>query len=164
MNPPSATISQSITVKPWHMTRHHVILSAFALLVAMAGPSHSAEEKKEANRDVGQYVDLRTVGLPIVSDGQLVNYVFVYVRINLTSAANVSKLREMEPFFRDALVRSAHRQPFTLPADLGKVDAPRLSATLMRDAIAIAGPGQIRSVVVTSQASRRRMITPRAST
>lgn len=164
MNPPSATMSQRIAVKYWFMKLHALILSALFLLAATVGPASAAEEKKETKGDVGQYVDLRTVGLPIVSNGQLVNYVFVYVRINLTSSANVSKLREMEPFFRDALIRSAHRQPFTLPSDLGKVDAPRLSATLMRDAIAIAGPGQIRSVVVTSQASRRRVATPPART
>ena len=43
--------------------------------------------------------------MPIVVDGQLVNYVFVYVRINLKSGADVTKMREKEPFFRDALVR-----------------------------------------------------------
>lgn len=147
------------------MNRRALVPLLAVLSTILAAPGFAAEEKpaegkKEGNRDVGQYVDLRTVGLPIVSNGQLVNYVFVYVRINLTSSANVSKLREMEPFFRDALIRSAHRQPFTLPSDLGKVDAPRLSATLFKDAAAIVGPGQIRSVVVTSQASRRRMVTP----
>ncbi len=141
------------------MNRRALLPLLFVVSAALASPVAAAEEKKEAKRDVGQYVDLRTVGLPIVSKGELVNYVFVYVRINLTTAANVSKLREMEPFFRDALIRSAHRQPFTLASDLGKIDATRLSATLMRDATAITGPGQIRSVVVTSQASRRRMVT-----
>lgn len=144
------------------MKRHALIALVLAFLAVLAGPVAAADDKKEAKGDVGQYVDLRTVGLPIVSKGELVNYVFVYVRINLTSSASVSKLRDMEPFFRDALVRSAHRQSFTLASDLGKIDAPRLSATLMRDAVALAGPGQIRSVVVTSQASRRRMITPPA--
>ena len=141
------------------MTRYATIALVLACSAVLAGPVTAAEEKKEAKGDVGQYVDLRTVGLPIVSKGELVNYVFVYIRINLTSSASVSKLRDMEPFFRDALVRSAHRQPFTLTSDLGKIDAPRLTATMMRDAVAIAGPGQIRSVVVTSQASRRRMLT-----
>lgn len=141
------------------MNRHAMMASLVAFLAVLAGPVAAADEKKEAKGDVGQYVDLRTVGLPIVSKGELVNYVFVYIRINLTSSASVSKLRDMEPFFRDALVRSAHRQPFTLASDLGKIDAPRLTATMMRDAVAIAGPGQIRSVVVTSQASRRRMVT-----
>lgn len=132
-------------------------LSFAAALSASSSPLLAAEEKKEGKGDVGQYVDLQTVGLPIVSKGQLVNYVFVYVRINLNSSANVSKLREKEPFFRDALVRAAHRTPFTLESDLSKIDAPRLVAALTREATIITGPGQIRSVVVTSQEPRRRM-------
>jgi hypothetical protein len=136
-------------------------IAALATLAA-AAPAHSAGGGKDAKGDVGQYVDLQPVGLPILSKGRLVNYVFVYVRINLTSAANVSKLREKEPFFRDALVRAGHRTPFSHASDLSQVDVARLTATLSRDAAAIAGPGQIRSVVVTSQAPRRRMTVPRA--
>ncbi len=41
------------------------------------------------------------------------NYVFVIVRINLTTTANAAQLREKEPFFRDALVRAGHRTPFS---------------------------------------------------
>jgi hypothetical protein len=141
------------------MLRRVLIVGLATLWV---GSAAQAFEKKEGKGDVGQYVDLQPVGLPIVVNRQLVNYVFVYVRINLTSGANVSRLREKEPFFRDALVRAGHRTPFTVPSDLGVVDVPRLTAALTRDANAIAGPGQIRSVVVTSQAPRRRARVPRA--
>jgi hypothetical protein len=110
---------------------------------------------------VGQYVEIQPVGLPIVVDGRLVNYVFVYVRLNLTSSANTSRWREKEPFFRDALVRAGHRTPFTRLDDYQKIDTGKLTATLMRDAATITGPGVIRSVVVTSQAPRRRVPTPR---
>jgi flagellar basal body-associated protein FliL len=140
------------------MIRRTLIAAALVL----AATSAQASEAKEGKGDVGQYVDLQPVGLPIVSKGQLVNYVFVYVRINLTNGANTPKLREKEPFFRDALVRAGHRTPFTNPNDLAQVDAARLTAALTREAIAIAGPGQIRSVVVTSQAPRRRISVPRA--
>lgn len=140
------------------MLRRTLIVAAVALAAAPA----LAAEKPEGKGDVGQYVDLQPVGMPIVVNRQLVNYVFVYVRINLTSGANVSRLREKEPFFRDALVRTGHRTPFTLPGDLGAVDVPKLTAALMREASAIAGPGQIRSVVVTSQAPRRRARVPPA--
>jgi len=94
--------------------------------------------------------------------GELVNYVFVYVRLNLTSAANAARLREKEPYFRDALIRAGHRTPFTVPNDYGRIDEARLTATLQREAVGIAGAGQIRSVVVTSQAPRRRMSRPSA--
>jgi hypothetical protein len=133
-----------------------------ALLTFTAVTAQASEPKKEGKGDVGQYVDLQTVGLPIVSGGRLVNYVFVYVRINLTSGANAARLREKEPFFRDALVRVGHRTPFTDPADLSAIDTVKLRAALTREATAIAGPGQILSVVVTSQAPRRRIRQPRA--
>ena len=137
------------------------ILGLGALAMAATG-ALASEKKDEGKGDVGQYVDLQPVGLPIVVNRQLVNYVFVYVRINLTSGANVSRLREKEPFFRDALVRAGHRTPFTVPTNLGAVDVAKLTAALGRDAAAIAGPGQIRSVVVTSQAPRRRARVPSA--
>jgi flagellar basal body-associated protein FliL len=136
-----------------------VLATAF---LGAAPAAIAAEAKKGGKVDVGQYVELQPVGLPIVVKNQLVNYVFVYVRINLTSGANVARLREKEPYFRDALVRAAHRTPFTLPSDLSKIDADKLTATLAREAAGIAGPGQIASVVVTSQAPRRRVGSPPA--
>lgn len=136
------------------------LIAGFVTLCAAS--AHASGKKDEGKGDVGQYVDLQPVGLPIVVNRQLVNYVFVYVRINLTSGANVSRLREKEPFFRDALVRAGHRTPFTVPSDLGVVDVAKLTAALTRDANVIAGPGQVRSVVVTSQAPRRRARAPRA--
>jgi hypothetical protein len=143
------------------MLRRTLLAVTLALGAAVAAPSAlAAEAKKGGKVDVGQYVDLQPVGLPIVLRGQLVNYVFVYVRINLTSGANVARQREKEPYFRDALVRAGHRTPFTLPNDLSKIDADKLTAALLREATAIAGPGQIASVVVTSQAPRRRVSIP----
>lgn len=137
-------------------------IAALTLALSLCAGSVAAAEKAEGKGDVGQYVDLQPVGLPIVSNGRLVNYVFVYVRINLTSAANAAKWREKEPHFRDALVRAGHRTPFTDPKDLSKLDSARLVATLNRDASVITGPGQIRSVEVTSQEPRRRISVPRA--
>jgi hypothetical protein len=137
------------------MLKRLVILAA--PLVLLAG-SVRAEEKPKT---VGQYVDLQPVAMPIVVQGQLVNYVFVYVRVNLTAGADVIKLRTKEPFFRDALVREGHRTPFVVPSDWQKIDEARLSAALLRDAVTIAGPGAVASVVVTSQAPQRQVMTPR---
>src|SRR5471032_1591994 len=98
------------------------------------GVAAAAAEKPKV---AGQYVDLQPVAMPIVVDGQLVNYVFVYVRINLKGGADVIKLREKEPFFRDALVRDGHRTPFIVPGDWEKVDEAKLVAAMTRDAMAI---------------------------
>jgi hypothetical protein len=140
------------------MLRRLLIALAPLLILSQAA---SASEGKAPKTDVGQYVDLQPLAMPIVIRGELVNYVFVYVRLNLTSGANVTRLREMEPFFRDALVRAGHRTPFVVPANYQKVDEARLTTTMMREAIAIAGPGQIKSVVVTSQTPSRSVPQPR---
>ena len=138
----------------------------FALAAAFmlaTGPASAAGPPKadKPGAGSGQYVDLLPVGLPIVAEGRIVNYVFVHVRINLSPFANGAKLRDKEPFFRDALVRVGHRTPFTLASDYGRIDEPRLVAALKREADAIAGPGQVRSVAVIQQAPRRRVATPR---
>ena len=139
-----------------------IALFAVALLLAASPAWASAPPKADkAAADAGQYVDLLPVGLPIVAQGKVVNYVFVHVRINLSSGANGAKLRDKEPFFRDALVRAGHRTPFTLASDYGRIDEVRLSASLKREAEAIAGAGQVRSVAVTQQAPRHRVVTPR---
>jgi hypothetical protein len=134
-------------------------LIALILLFA-AAPAASAAPGGPAQ--VGQYVDLQPVGLPVVVRGQLVNYVFVYVRVNLAANADVTRLRDKEPFFRDALVRMAHRTPFTVAGDYNRIDEARLTAALTREAVAICGEGAIRSVVVSSQAPQRRIPNPKS--
>jgi hypothetical protein len=140
------------------MTRLIIFLTISLLLT---GTAAQAADKKEKPKEAGQYVELQPVAMPIVADGQLVNYVFVYVRVNLKPNADISKAREKEPAFRDALVRDGHRTPFVLATDWQKVDEAKLSAAMMRDASAITGPGVIASVVVTQQVPQKRVMPPR---
>src|SRR6185312_9470462 len=120
------------------MHRRAVILAlplALTAGAAIAGPRAS-----------GQFVDLAPVGLPVVVNGRLVNYVFVYARIDLTPNADLPRWRDKEPYFRDALVRAGHRTPFTLPTDYTRLDEARLKATLLQAASAITGPGVVAGV------------------
>ena len=139
------------------MERRALILGLVILAVGV--PARAAEVKEP--KAVGQYVDLQPVAMPIIVNGQLVNYAFVYVRINLTGGADVIKLRTKEPFFRDALVREGHRTPFVVPGDWQKIDEAKLSAALIKDARAIAGPDNVASVVVTSQTPQKKAVAPR---
>lgn len=147
--------------KPLGLIIADMIRRALIAAVALFAAS-GAHAAANGPAQVGQYVDLQPVGLPIVARGQLVNYVFVYVRVNLVADADVTQLRDKEPFFRDALVRMAHRTPFTVAGDYNRIDEGRLTAALMREASAIAGAGAIRSVVVSSQAPQHRIPTPRS--
>ncbi|HUO12227.1 MAG TPA: hypothetical protein VMU37_05665, partial [Caulobacteraceae bacterium] len=108
--------------------RRRALLAALPLALAA---SRAFAEAKEA----GQFVDLAPVAMPIVVDGRLVNYVFVYIRINLTPAAPLEAMRDKEPYFRDALVKIGHRTPFTRPDDYTKLDETRLKASLYQAAV-----------------------------
>lgn len=132
-------------------------LALFPLIAVLAASSALAADHgaKTPETAVGQYVDLATVALPVVWEGRLINYVFVSVRLNLRGNADSVTLRAKEPFFRDALVRAAHRKPFTRIDDFAKLDDKALSATMMGEAARIAGAGVVTSVVVTSQTSQK---------
>jgi hypothetical protein len=134
-------------------------LAASPLLLT-AGAAHASAPPK-SEKPPSQFVDLGAVALPIIVDGRLVNYVFCSVRINLTPSADAQKLRQKEPFFRDALIRAAHATPFVSSQDYLSVDEAKLKAALLRDARAIAGAKDIVSVTVTKQAPRRRTGVPR---
>ena len=127
-----------------------LILATLSLLAGSAAAAGADSKSAET----GQFIAVSPVALPIVVDGKLVNYVFVTLRIELAPGANAAKLREKEPFFRDALVRAAHRTPFTLPSDLTRIDEARMKATMMREAQAIAGAGQVRAIVIVSQTAK----------
>jgi hypothetical protein len=135
------------------------LLILAASVAVLAGTAHAADDKKP--KEVGQYVDLQPVGLPIVVDGRLVNYVFVYVRVNLKTSADVTKVRDKEPAFRDALVREGHRNPFVIATDWQKLDEAKLIAVMTRDTNAIAGPGIVASVAVISQTPQKHVMPPR---
>ncbi len=96
------------------------------------------------------------VGLPIISGGRIRNYVFVTISLTLGGHFTAEQMRAKEPYFRDALVRAAHRTPFVLPNDWTQVDAPALCAAMMRIAPSIAGAGGITNVQVALQSPRRR--------
>lgn len=135
-------------------------LALIASLAVLASPAWASAPPK-GKAVAGQYVDLAPVGLPIVGQGRLVNYAFVYVRLELSPSADPVRLRAKEPYFRDALVRLGHRTPLNRSDDYMRIDEARLRSALMREISAIAGPGAIRSVVVTSQTPRRRVTGPR---
>ena len=135
------------------MNRRALILAA---AFAFSGSAALASGKpKEKPAPVGQYVELLPVALPIVVSGVVINYIFVYVRIDFASKADATKLRAKEPYFRDALVRAAHRTPFNSAKTYVGIDEAKLKAAMMRDGAAIAGQGMIKDVVVLSQSPKR---------
>jgi flagellar basal body-associated protein FliL len=132
------------------------LLLALTLVLAATQAPAAAPKKGEGEPSQGQYVDISPAALPIIVNGRLRNYVFVAVRVNLTPKAPTQKLREKEPYLRDAMVRAAHRAPFVVAGDPTRVDESRLRAALAPEASRILGAGMVQSIVVTSQTPQRR--------
>lgn len=129
-------------------------LLAAALAVLIAAPALAAEKKGET--PAGQYVDISPVALPIIEQGRLLNFVFVTLRLNIAPSANAVALRDKEPYFRDALVHTAYRQPFNLPGSYITVDVKALKARMMGEAARIAGPGVVTSVDLVGEPQPKR--------
>lgn len=123
-------------------------------VLALSTPALAAEGKKEGEA-VGQFIDLVPLALPIVADGMVKNYIFLRVRVNLTKNADAPKMRDKEPYLRDALIHAGYRTPFTRKDSYLKVDDAKLSASLAKDAAMILGPGKVASVQIMSQDPQR---------
>ena len=131
--------------------------SLMAGVLALPLNAYAGEEAKPAAPAPEDAIALSPVALPIIIDHHLTNYVFVSVKIWLTPHADLFTLRDKEPYFRDALVRAAHRTPFVVAGDYNRVDEAKLTAAVLRDATAIIGPGLIKSVQVVSQTPQHRL-------
>ncbi len=127
-----------------------------ALSLAFAGSALAADPKDKKAED-GQYVTLSPVALPVVVDRQLINFVFVTVKLKLAPSANMAALRDREPYFRDALVHTAYRQPFTVPTNYTVIDIGALKARMKAEANRIAGPGQIIAVELAGEPQPKKL-------
>jgi hypothetical protein len=138
------------------MCGRRLFLAGLATLAA-----HSAQAAEAPKPDTDQAVTLSPVALPIVVDGRLANYVFVTVKVLLKPSADSLVIRDKEPYFRDALVRAAHRTPFVLRYDYNHIDVARLRAVMMRETSAITGPNVVRDIAVTEQTPQHQVRSPR---
>lgn len=136
--------------------RRRDLLAASAILTAVAAPA-AASDRAPAP---GPALNISGVGLPVISGGRIRNYVFVSLRLHLGGSATPETMRPKEAYLRDALVRAAHRTPFTVADDWTRLDGAALSASLMRSAATIAGRGLVTRVEIISQAPRRRTGVP----
>ncbi|MHB8286264.1 MAG: hypothetical protein ACYDD1_16535 [Caulobacteraceae bacterium] len=123
------------------------------LSLALAATSaHAAEDKKKGAE--GLDVNMSTVAVPVLFHGRVVNYIFVSLRLMLKPGSDPVKLREKEPYFRDALVRLASRTALNKPDDLSKINEGLLKADMLAECAKIVGPGLVSSVVIVKEAAQ----------
>lgn len=136
------------------MQRRALIQAGAFLTASAAATSGRASEK--AAPSAAPVLNLPGMGLPIITEGRVRNYVFIVLKLHLGPGHTVEAVRAKEAYLRDALVRAGHRTPFVLPDTWLALDTAALSASLIRSAATLIGRGAVARVEVVSQTPRRR--------
>ena len=135
------------------MDRRTLIAGSLAL-TASAPPA--AASGPTGGQAAAPALNISGVGLPVIEGGRIRNYVFVSLRLHLGASKTPEQMRPKEAYFRDALVKAAHRTPFLVPGDWTRLDAAALQRSLLASANQIAGRGSVTRVEIVSQTPRRR--------
>lgn len=110
----------------------------------------------EEPRPTPSTFDMTTVGLPVITEGRVRNYVFVRFRLHLNDGHDPMSIRDKDPHLRDSIVRAAHRRPFTVEDDWTRLDGGPMAGWVMASAATICGRGVVRRVEILSQSPQRR--------
>jgi hypothetical protein len=142
------------------LTRRSLIATA---LMAVASPAlaNGPPKKKEGEAaEPDPTIKLQPIAIPIIVDGKLPNYIFVNMTLKMGAAVPVTVMEGQEPLLRDAVVKAAHRTPFTASDTYVEVDAVKLKSVVMREAATLVGKGKVASVEITKQIARKQIPHP----
>lgn len=145
---------------PSAFTRRFLVTAA---LLAVAGPALASGPPKKKEGEAAApdpTVKLQPIAVPIIVGGKLLNYVFVNMTLKMAAAVPVTVMDGQEPLLRDAVVKAAHRTPFTASDTYSEVDAVKLKAVVMREAATLVGKGKVVSVEITKQIARKQIPHP----
>jgi hypothetical protein len=117
------------------MKRHAVARAIAAAMLAStllaglanaSGPSAEAKGKEEEGEELSsRSMDAPYLAVPVVRDGQLVNYLFVSIRIEISQGVDLWQTRERAHFLRDALVRASHGNDLAAAEDNNTLNEAR---------------------------------------
>ncbi len=118
-----------------------VASTLLAGLAAASGPSEKAKAKGEEGGEElsSRSMDAPYLAVPVLRDGQLVNYLFVSLRIEIAQGVDLWRTREQAHVLRDALVRASHTNDLADPADINALNAARAVEVYRAAAIAALG-------------------------
>ncbi|MBC7770600.1 MAG: hypothetical protein H7124_17600 [Phycisphaerales bacterium] len=92
------------------------------------GSGPPAKQKGEAEQGdpalSSRSMDAPYLAVPVVRDGELVNYLFVSIRVEIAQGVDLWRTRERAQFLRDALVRASHASDLAHPTDNNALNEP----------------------------------------
>lgn len=142
------------------MKRPHAIARAVAaamvastLLAGLANASGPAKAKgEEAGEDQtsSRSMDAPYLAVPVIRDGQLVNYLFVSIRIEIQNGVDLWRTREQAHFLRDALVRASHNADLASAADNNALNEARALEVYRAAAIQALGERAVGPITIVA--------------
>lgn len=145
------------------MKKQHAIARAIAaamiastLLAGLAnasGPPAKSKDKGETEEGAersSRSMDAPYLAVPVVRQGQLVNYLFVSIRIEIAQGVDLWRTREKAHFLRDALVRASHANDLVDPNDSNALNEPRALAVYRTAAIQALGEAAVGPITVVA--------------
>jgi len=145
------------------MNKKHAIARAVAAafiastlmagLASASGGSSEGKEKGEEGAEAGassRSMDAPYLAVPVVRDGQLVNYLFVSIRIEIAPGVDLWQTRERAHFLRDALVRASHANDLANPTDNNALNEARAIEVYRAAAVQALGAPAIGGVSIVA--------------
>lgn len=144
------------------MKKQHAVARAIAaamiastLLAGLAnasGPSKAKEkgEAEEGAQTSARSMDAPYLAVPVVRNGNLVNYLFVSIRIEIAQGVDLWRTRERAHFLRDALVRASHSNDLVDPNDSNALNEARALEVYRAAAIQALGENAVGPITIVA--------------
>ncbi|MGE0740719.1 MAG: hypothetical protein AB7O98_05190 [Hyphomonadaceae bacterium] len=128
-------------------------LIASTLLAGLANASGPPAKEKgggEAEELSARTMDAPYLAVPVIRDGQLVNYLFVSIRIQIGNGVDLWRTREQAHFLRDALVRASHANDLSNPNDTNALNEARAIEVYRAAAVQALGERAVAGVTIVA--------------
>ncbi len=144
------------------MKKQHAVARAIAaamiastLLAGLANASGSPAKSESKGEAEGEQLSSRSMdapylAVPVVRNGQLVNYLFVSIRIEVAQGVDLWRTRERAHFLRDALVRASHANDLVDPNDSNALNEPRALEVYRAAAIQALGETAVGPITIVA--------------
>lgn len=127
---------------------------ASTLLAGLAnasGPSEAAKGNEAEDEQLSsRSMDAPYLAVPVVREGQLVNYLFVSIRIQISQGVDLWRTRERAHFLRDALVRASHGNDLADPQNNNALNEPRAIEVYRAAAVQALGERAVAGVSIVA--------------
>lgn len=132
------------------------LLAGLANGASATGPAAASKggEGQDASA-AARSMDAPYLAVPVVRNGQLVNYLFVSARIEIAPTVDLWRTREKAHFLRDALVRASHANDLADAEDTDTLNEARAVEVYRAAAARALGEGIVTRVAIVASYSSR---------